>query len=96
MNPFPEDDYREFNVLTSIDLRKSQQKTHSPCLVDAFDAPEPWNKFISNNEYLTLVISPEIHNNPHLELWEMLKTKQHENIYLCTDFPDKAYSYFMS
>ena len=43
------------------------------------------------------IVSPELHNRQHLNLWLSLKENnlyKDENLMLCTDFPDKAKLYF--
>ncbi len=46
-------------------------------------------------EKFVCVVSPELHQRDHQNVWEILQTlASHPNLLLCTDFPDKAQSYF--
>ena len=40
------------------------------------------------------VVSPELHNREYANLWKQLKSIHHSNLYLCTDYPDKAKEFF--
>lgn len=40
------------------------------------------------------IVSPELHQLPHEELWQILKENVSGKYYLCTDYPDKAKEYF--
>lgn len=41
------------------------------------------------------VISPEIHGNDELRIWDMIKSlKNDDKLMLCTDIPEKAEAYF--
>lgn len=44
---------------------------------------------------IACVVSPELHKRDYQQMWEQLKPmKEEENIYLCTDYPDKAIVFF--
>ena len=43
------------------------------------------------------IVSSELHRREHVSLWEQLKKDdlhKHDNIVLCTDFPEQAYDFF--
>ncbi len=41
------------------------------------------------------VVSSELHGRGHMELWSLLNSfKHYESLILCTDFPEKAATYF--
>jgi hypothetical protein len=42
------------------------------------------------------LVSPELHGHKHIETWELYKQKLkgYNNLYLCTDYPDEARSFF--
>ena len=42
------------------------------------------------------IVSPELHNRSHSDLWSNLKNLENtDSIFLCTDYPDQASTYFM-
>lgn len=54
------------------------------------------SKHIENNKTV-YIVSPELHKREYLSRWETYKTMQASVItqcYLCTDFPEKAKSFF--
>lgn len=66
--------------------------------LDAFD--NEWYDLQQIAEMLTgggkvCVVSSELHGRPHDNLWAMLKKfAHHDNLLLCTDFPEEAACYF--
>lgn len=40
------------------------------------------------------VVSPELHDRPHLNRWKMLKQYIDSDLILCTDYPEHAKEYF--
>jgi hypothetical protein len=40
------------------------------------------------------VVSPELHQRDYKPVWEMLKSCNHEQMLLCTDYPEDAQNYF--
>jgi glycerophosphoryl diester phosphodiesterase len=53
------------------------------------------NTIIKNKKIA--IVSPELHNRPHLETWEFIKKNNyHKNtsVSLCTDYPKQAQEYF--
>lgn len=66
--------------------------------LDSFDAdwltPEILNSHAHNKKSLAIV-SPELHNRPHLPFWHQLKTMlPNTKTYLCTDHPEAADHFF--
>lgn len=50
-----------------------------------------------NNGKRVCLVSPELHQRPHLALWERIKSlKNSKNLMLCTDFPEEASQFFHS
>jgi hypothetical protein len=56
------------------------------------------NKLVTNyldSDKKVCIVSPELHKRPHIALWTQLKEiSSYDNLILCTDFPDKANSFF--
>lgn len=40
------------------------------------------------------LVSPDLHKRPYQKQWEAIKSIDNDNLYLCTDYPDKAKVYF--
>jgi hypothetical protein len=41
------------------------------------------------------VVSPELHKREHMQLWsQLIDISKYDNLILCTDFPDKAKTFF--
>ena len=54
------------------------------------------SSYLASNQPVAIV-SPELHQRPHLTLWQQLRAAslhRHPLIALCTDFPDQAQAYF--
>ena len=48
-----------------------------------------------NNSKIACVVSPELHKRLYEQMWsELLPYVNEDNLYLCTDFPDKAKEFF--
>lgn len=48
-----------------------------------------------NNRKIACIVSPELHKRPYEQMWsELLPYVNEDNLYLCTDYPDKAKEYF--
>jgi hypothetical protein len=65
--------------------------------VDYFDGRiniiDELRKYISDGK-MPCIVSPELHNLPYEQMWQMLKDNGLTNLMLCTDVPDKAEKYF--
>ena len=69
--------------------------------MDEFESPWITNEHILEhikNGKMVCIVSPELHGREYMEKWmiykELNKIKGIDNVYLCTDFPDKAKDYF--
>jgi hypothetical protein len=50
-----------------------------------------------NNGKQVAIVSPDLHKREYMPFWESLKDstlQSNKNLFLCTDFPDKARGYF--
>ena len=54
----------------------------------------PETKKYLNDGKIVCVVSPELHKRDYYNLWSQLKYINHPNLYLCTDYPDKAKDFF--
>lgn len=68
--------------------------------LDAFDSIWYSQETVKNhlgNGKKVAIVSSELHRREHLEHWTLLKSwgiTNHENLILCTDFPEEAANYF--
>jgi hypothetical protein len=68
--------------------------------LDAFNSRWYDSKMLSNhinNNKNVAIVSPELHKQNHLDLWEFLKNNKFDlshNIILCTDLPEEAIEFF--
>ncbi len=43
---------------------------------------------------IACVVSPELHGRNYFDVWNQLKYIDNSNLYLCTDYPEKADNFF--
>lgn len=51
-------------------------------------------KRILKDGKLACVVSPELHGRNYFDVWNQLKYIDNSNLYLCTDYPEKADKFF--
>lgn len=85
---------------SEYERRTSLYEEASGIWLDAFDSiwysQETVKKHLENGKKVAIV-SSELHRREHLEHWTLLKSwgiTNHENLILCTDFPEEAANYF--
>lgn len=49
---------------------------------------------ILKDDKITCVVSPELHGRDYFDVWNQLKYINNTNLYLCTDYPEKADKFF--
>ena len=66
--------------------------------IDYFNSDGPTIQIMKetlNNNKIACIVSPELHKRPYEQMWsELLPYINETNLYLCTDYPDKAKEYF--
>lgn len=66
--------------------------------IDYFNSDGPTTQKVKQtlqNKKIACVVSPELHKRNYTMMWQqLLPIKDDPNLYLCTDYPDKAKEYF--
>lgn len=73
-------------------------KDSSVVWIDYFNSDGPTIQMVKHtlsDKKIACVVSPELHKRPYQQMWSQLFSYRNDpNVYLCTDYPDKAKEYF--